>query len=230
MANGSAGRHPDMLLLHYTGMTSADAALKRLCSPDSDVSCHYVITEEGRIIQCVPEQRRAWHAGEGWWAGETDINSCSIGVEIVNPGHDYGYPDFPRRQIAAVAALGRAILRRRTIKPERILGHSDTAPSRKQDPGEKFPWMTLHHSGVGHWVKPAPIKPDRTSNSATAAMRSAASRPPCMNMVTAFLSPEISTSKRTTPLSPFNVISVRRFATAGSIPQRSSHCECCWRP
>ena len=155
----AGGRHPDMLVLHYTGMTSSDAALKRLCSPDSEVSCHYFITEEGRIIQCVPEARRAWHAGEGSWAGESDINSCSIGVEIANPGHDHGYPDFPRRQIAAVAALSRAILRRRAIKPERILGHSDTAPSRKQDPGEKFPWMTLHHSGVGHWVKPGLIKP-----------------------------------------------------------------------
>jgi len=153
------GRHPDILMLHYTGMMSADAALKRLCAPDSEVSCHYFITEEGRIIQCVPESRRAWHAGEGSWAGETDINSASIGIEIVNPGHDYGYPDFPRRQIAAVAALCRAILRRRNIKPERVLAHSDTAPSRKQDPGEKFPWRTLHQSGVGHWVKPAPIKP-----------------------------------------------------------------------
>ena len=155
----AGGRHPDMLILHYTGMTSEQEALTRLCSPVSEVSCHYVVTEEGRIIQCVPEKRRAWHAGEGAWAGETDINSCSIGIEIVNPGHDFGYPDFPRRQIGAVTALCRAILRRRSIKPERILAHSDTAPSRKKDPGEKFPWAVLHHSGIGHWVKPAPVKP-----------------------------------------------------------------------
>jgi N-acetylmuramoyl-L-alanine amidase len=121
------------------------------------VSCHYFITEDGRIIQCVPEALRAWHAGEGYWAGETDINSCSIGIEIANPGHDGGYPDFPKRQIAALTALCRAILRRRYIRAERVLAHSDTAPARKRDPGEKFPWMVLHRSGVGQWVKPAPI-------------------------------------------------------------------------
>ncbi len=150
-------RLPDMILLHYTGMPSAEKALQRLCSPDSEVSCHYFITEDGRIIQCVPEALRAWHAGEASWAGETDINSCSIGIEIANPGHDYGYPDFPNRQIAAVTALCRAIMRRRYIRPERVLGHSDVAPSRKQDPGEKFPWMLLYRIGIGQWVTPAPI-------------------------------------------------------------------------
>jgi N-acetylmuramoyl-L-alanine amidase len=155
----AGGRLPDMILLHYTGMPSADQALERLCSPESEVSCHYFITEDGRIIQCVPELLRAWHAGEGIWAGETDINSCSIGIEIVNPGHDNGYPDFPTRQIAAVSALCRAIMRRRYIRPERVLGHSDVAPSRKQDPGEKFPWMLLYRASIGQWVKPAPITP-----------------------------------------------------------------------
>jgi len=92
-----------------------------------------------------------------YWAGETDINSCSIGIEIANPGHDYGYPDFPARQIAAVTALCRGILTRYTIPAERILAHSDVAPARKQDPGEKFPWRMLHDSCVGHWVKPAPL-------------------------------------------------------------------------
>ena len=105
----------------------------------------------------VPESRRAWHAGVSSWAGETDINSCSIGIEIANPGHDFGYPDFPKRQIAAVTALCRGIQTRNTIPPARVLAHSDVAPSRKQDPGEKFPWRTLWDSGVGHWVKPAPI-------------------------------------------------------------------------
>jgi N-acetylmuramoyl-L-alanine amidase len=105
----------------------------------------------------VEESRRAWHAGVSYWAGETDINSCSIGIEIANPGHDHGYPDYPARQIAAVTALCRGILTRYTIPAERILAHSDVAPARKQDPGEKFPWRMLHDSCVGHWVKPAPL-------------------------------------------------------------------------
>jgi N-acetylmuramoyl-L-alanine amidase len=157
----AGNRVPDMILLHYTGMITEETALRRLCAADSGVSCHYFVEESGRILQCVPEARRAWHAGEGVWAGETDINSCSIGIEIANPGHDFGYPDFPKRQIAAVTALCRAILIRRQIRPERVLAHSDIAPQRKRDPGEKFPWMTLHKSGVGHFVAPAPITPGR---------------------------------------------------------------------
>jgi len=151
------GRRPDMIVLHYTGMPSTSAALDRLRSPGSQVSAHYFAFEDGRIVQLVQESRRAWHAGEAFWAGETDINSCSIGIEIANPGHDYGYPDFPKRQIAAVTALCRGILTRNAIPPARVLAHSDVAPARKRDPGEKFPWRTLHESGVGHWVKPAPI-------------------------------------------------------------------------
>lgn len=151
------GAKPDMILLHYTGMVDAQAALGRLCSPYSDVSAHYVVMEDGYIIQCVPEARRAWHAGAASWEGETDLNSCSIGIEIANPGHDFGYPDFPKRQIAAVTALCRSILTRHKVPPHRVLAHSDVAPSRKQDPGEKFPWKTLADSGVGLWVKPSPI-------------------------------------------------------------------------
>ncbi len=150
-------QRPDMIVLHYTGMSDADAALERLCAPESQVSAHYFVYEDGRIVQMVPENRRAWHAGVSSWAGESDINSCSIGIEIANPGHDYGYPDFPKRQIAAVTALCRGIQTRNTIAPERVLAHSDVAPARKQDPGEKFPWRTLYDSGVGHWVKPARI-------------------------------------------------------------------------
>ncbi len=146
-----------MILLHYTGMPQASDALERLTSPSSKVSSHYFVFEDGRVVQLVSEDRRAWHAGESFWAGETDINSCSIGIEIVNPGHDYGYPDYPAGQIAAVTALCRGILTRFTIPAERVLAHSDVAPSRKQDPGEKFPWHTLHDSGVGHWVRPAPL-------------------------------------------------------------------------
>jgi N-acetylmuramoyl-L-alanine amidase len=138
-------------------MADAAVALDRLCAPGSDVSAHYLVLEDGRVIQMVQESRRAWHAGTSFWASETDINSCSIGIEIANPGHDYGYPDFPKRQVAAVTALCRGIQTRYTIAPSRVLAHSDVAPSRKQDPGEKFPWRTLWDSGVGHWVDPAPI-------------------------------------------------------------------------
>jgi N-acetylmuramoyl-L-alanine amidase len=148
---------PNMIVLHYTGMLDAGAALDRLCSPKSEVSAHYVVFEDGHIVQCVPESRRAWHAGASSWAGETDINSCSIGIEIANPGHEFGYPDYPKRQIAAVTTLCRSILTRHKIPPHRVLAHSDIAPARKQDPGEKFPWRILAASGIGIWVPPAPI-------------------------------------------------------------------------
>jgi N-acetylmuramoyl-L-alanine amidase len=156
----SDGQRPDMIVLHYTGMPSAAGALERLCSAGSEVSAHYLVFEDGRVVQLVPEHRRAWHAGLSSWAGENDINSCSIGIEIANPGHDYGYPEFPRRQIAAVTALCRGIQTRHVIAPARVLAHSDVAPSRKQDPGEKFPWETVWDSGVGHWVPPAPWRDD----------------------------------------------------------------------
>ncbi len=141
------GRRADMIVLHYTGMPDANAALELLRTLGSEVSAHYFVFEDGRIIQMVQESRRAWHAGRAVWAGETDINSCSIGIEIANPGHDHGYPDFPVRQIAAVTTLCRSIQTRNTIPPARVLAHSDVAPSRKQDPGEKFPWRTLYDSG-----------------------------------------------------------------------------------
>src|SRR5271168_4887463 len=150
-------RRADMIVLHYTGMADAEAALELLRARGSEVSSHYFVFEDGRVIQLVQESNRAWHAGKALWAGETDDNSSSIETEIANSGHDHGYPDFPKRQIAAVTALCRGILTRNTIAPVRVLAHSDVAPSRKQDPGEKFPWRTLYDSGVGHWVKPAPI-------------------------------------------------------------------------
>jgi N-acetylmuramoyl-L-alanine amidase len=150
-------RLPDMIVLHYTGMPDVEGALARLCKDGTEVSAHYVVLEDGRVLQCVPESKRAWHAGKASWAGEDDINSCSIGIEIVNRGHDWGYPDFPLRQIAAVIALSRGIMLRRNVPGHRVLGHSDVAPARKKDPGEKFPWHALANSGVGHWVQPAPI-------------------------------------------------------------------------
>jgi len=155
------GGPPDIILLHYTGMQTGEAALERLTSAESRVSSHYVVFEDGRIVQCVPEEKRAWHAGVSSWAGETDINSRSIGIEIVNPGHEFGYRDFPLRQIAAVITLCKSIAKRRgPIRPDRVLAHSDVAPSRKQDPGEKFPWELLSDSGVGHWIRSAPLKID----------------------------------------------------------------------
>lgn len=150
-----------MLLLHYTGMASAEAAWRRLCDPDSQVSCHYLVEEEGNIVQMVAEDMRAWHAGQSFWHGETDINSRSIGIEIHNGGHDFGSPDFPDRQMEAVIALARDILDRHMIPPQRVLAHSDVAPRRKQDPGEKFDWRRLHEAGIGHWVEPEPIGGDR---------------------------------------------------------------------
>ncbi len=150
---------PDMIILHYTGMPAAAEALDRLCAAESKVSCHYFVGEGGEIAQLVPEHRRAWHAGLSSWEGVSDINARSIGIEIVNPGHDFGYPDFPRAQIEAVIGLCREIIARYRIRPQRVLAHSDVAPTRKKDPGEKFPWSRLAAEGVGLWVEPAPLAP-----------------------------------------------------------------------
>ena len=141
-----------MLLLHYTGMELAEAALDWLTRQESGVSCHYLVDEEGRIAQLVPKSERAWHAGQSLWAGETDLNSCSIGIEIHNPGHDFDYPDFPEAEMQAVEALCLDILSRHAIPPHRVLAHSDVAPGRKRDPGEKFDWQRLaqrRHRPVG---------------------------------------------------------------------------------
>ena len=157
----AGGRKPDMIILHYTGMGTANGALSWLCREESQVSSHYFVHEDGRVVQLVPEERRAWHAGKSSWAGETDINSCSIGIEIANPGHPGGLPDFPDKQIEAVAELCRDCGARWKIPPERVLGHSDVAPIRKVDPGENFPWEKLHVGGVGHWIDPTPISGGR---------------------------------------------------------------------
>ncbi|MCC2112049.1 MAG: N-acetylmuramoyl-L-alanine amidase, partial [Hyphomicrobiales bacterium] len=143
------GRAPDMILLHYTGMDDDDEALDWLCDPRSEVSAHYFVGADGTIVQLVDEAQRAWHAGEGSWGGEDDINSLSIGIEIANAGHEFGLPGFPAPQIAAVIALCGAITARHGIRPERVLGHSDVAPGRKADPGEKFPWKDLAAAGIG---------------------------------------------------------------------------------
>lgn len=152
-----SGRSADMLILHYTGMPSAEAALGWLCAEESQVSSHYFIDEDGRVSQLVPESRRAWHAGQGHWKGESDINSTSIGIEIANPGHAGGSPPFHEAQIEATIRLCRDIVDRCAIPAERVLAHSDIAPMRKQDPGEGFPWGLLHREGIGHWVEPLPV-------------------------------------------------------------------------
>ncbi len=146
---------PDMLVLHYTGMRTAEAAVERLCDPAAKVSAHYVVDEDGAILRLVAEERRAWHAGRGAWQGETDCNAASIGIEIVNPGHEFGYRDFPEGQIDSVISLISDIRTRWTIPDVRIIGHSDLAPERKQDPGERFPWKRLASVGHGLWFEPA---------------------------------------------------------------------------
>lgn len=177
-----AASGPDLLLLHYTGMpagrgwSAGERAIRWLEHPVSEVSAHYVVDEDGAITQMVAEERRAWHAGRSSWAGESDVNSASIGIEIANPGHWWdlsavpdrdpaspiemhpGYADFPEVQIAAVIALARDIVARHGIPAERILGHSDVAPGRKRDPGEKFPWDRLAAAGLGLVVAPEPLE------------------------------------------------------------------------
>ena len=145
----------DILLLHYTGMATAAAALARLVDPVAQVSCHWLIDEDGTTYALVEEGRRAWHAGRSFWAGERDINSRSIGIELVNPGHEWGYRPFPPAQMTALADLAQGILARHPIPGHRVLGHSDVAPERKQDPGELFDWAWLAVRGVGLWPAPA---------------------------------------------------------------------------
>jgi N-acetylmuramoyl-L-alanine amidase len=148
-------RPPDMIVLHYTGMRTGEAALARLRDPEAKVSAHYVVEEDGRVFALVPEARRAWHAGKSFWRGERDINGCSIGVEIVNPGHEFGYRPFPDAQVEAVIGLVADVRERWTIPDARLLGHSDVAPERKEDPGELFPWKRLAEAGHGLWAEPA---------------------------------------------------------------------------
>ena len=151
------GLTPQILIMHYTGLETVERAIDVLSRPDCKVSCHYVVDEQGRIVQMVAEQHRAWHAGLSFWRGETDINSASIGIEIQNLGHTRGYPDFPARQMEAVAALAADIIARHGMAKSQILAHSDIAPGRKIDPGEKFDWQGLAARGIGHWVDPTPV-------------------------------------------------------------------------
>jgi N-acetylmuramoyl-L-alanine amidase len=182
------------IVLHYTGMQSADGALRVLSdplpqreaylneippnpllvdgrpadtvlvpAPMNKVSSHYLVYEDGRIYQLVDEAKRAWHAGRGTWDGETDMNSCSIGIEIANGGHDFGLPDFAETQIQSVMALVKAIMDRHGLDRQHVIGHSDLAPSRKPDPGEKFPWQRLADAGLSIWPKPGPEDGNQTA-------------------------------------------------------------------
>ena len=146
-----AGRPVDILLMHYTDMPSAEAALARMTDPAARVSAHYCVDEDGTAYRLVPERRRAWHAGVSSWAGARDINGRSIGIELVNPGHSCGYRPFPAAQMRALEDLARGILARHPIPPRRVLGHSDVAPARKEDPGELFDWPRLAKAGIGLW-------------------------------------------------------------------------------
>ena len=141
----------DMLVLHYTGMPSAKAALERLCDPAAKVSAHYMIDEDGTVHALVAEDKRAWHAGVACWRGETDVNGRSVGIELVNPGHEFGYRPFPEAQMAALVELAGDILSRHPMPPGNVVGHADVAPARKQDPGELFDWQGLAAAGIGLW-------------------------------------------------------------------------------
>ena len=148
-----------MIVLHYTGMPTAPAALDWLASPASKVSAHYVVAEDGQVVRMVAEEARAWHAGRSWWRGITDVNSASIGIEIVNPGHEFGYRPFPEPQMAAVERLVADIAARRRIAPAMVVGHSDIAPARKEDPGELFDWPRLARAGLALPVPAATLDP-----------------------------------------------------------------------
>ena len=152
-----AGGPVDILLLHYTGMQTADEAINRLRDPAARVSSHYVVDEDGSILCLVPDHKRAWHAGVSCWCDAREINARSIGIEIVNPGHEWGYRPFPAVQMQAVTALSQQLVAQHGIPAARIIGHSDVAPLRKQDPGELFDWQGLAAQGVGLWPNPAPI-------------------------------------------------------------------------
>ena len=154
------GRGIDTIILHYTGMKTGAEALARLTDAAAKVSAHYFVEEDGAVYRLVPEEKRAWHAGISSWKGEADINARSIGVEIVNPGHEWGYRDFTSVQIDAVIALMKDIGTRHEITPARVLAHSDVAPMRKDDPGEKFPWARLAKEALA--IAPYDGPPDET--------------------------------------------------------------------
>ena len=172
------GAVPDLVVLHYTGMDTAEAAIARMADPASEVSAHYLVDLGGRVVRMVGEEMRAWHAGTASWGGVADVNSRSIGIEIVNPGRELGYPPFPEPQIAALEALLADILARHAIAPERVVGHACVAPRRKGDPGEKFDWRRLARRGLSVWLdlEPAALGLAESGVAEAARFQSAARR------------------------------------------------------
>lgn len=146
---------PSLMVLHITNMRSAEEALARLCDPAAAVSAHYTVDEDGTIYRHVPEDKRAWHAGQSYWRGETDINSHSLGIELVNPGPAFGYRPFPEAQIASLISLCTSLIHTYALPPDAVLAHADVAPERRWfDPGELFPWAFLASEGIGIWPQP----------------------------------------------------------------------------
>lgn len=159
-----------MVVLHYTGMESAEAAIERLADPAAKVSAHWLVTEDGEVVRMVDEAHRAWHAGKSWWRGVTDVNSASIGIEIANPGHEFGYRAFPEAQMAAVETLVAAAVQRYAIRPANVVGHSDIAPARKEDPGELFDWERLARAGLAMAMPAGGFDPGWTDAGTLAAL------------------------------------------------------------
>ena len=160
-----------MIVLHYTGMPSAEEAIERMCDPAAKVSAHYCIDEDGTVTRLVPEDKRAWHAGRSYWRGITDVNSASVGIELVNPGHEWGYRPFPDAQMEALVPLLAAIKARHDVPRANIVGHSDVAPARKEDPGELFDWPALARAGLCHALPPAQLVPPDEAAARAAMMR-----------------------------------------------------------
>ena len=153
----------DLIVIHYTGMVTAQAALTRLCEPAAQVSSHYLIEKNGYLHELVDEKKRAWHAGISFWKGETDINGISLGIELDNGGHDFGLPAYPEDQIKTLLLLLDKLVTQYSLHKERIIGHSDVAPTRKRDPGEHFPWLVLHKKGFGLWPESCAVNPEPQS-------------------------------------------------------------------
>ncbi len=159
-----------IIVLHYTGMQSAAAAIERLADPAARVSAHWVVAEDGQVVRMVDEANRAWHAGKSWWRGVTDVNSASVGIEIVNPGHEFGYRPFPDEQMASVETLVAAAMARFGVAPGNVVGHSDVAPARKDDPGELFDWPRLAARGLATPIPTAGFDPNWTDAGTLAAL------------------------------------------------------------
>nr|HIL74870.1 N-acetylmuramoyl-L-alanine amidase [Rhodospirillales bacterium] len=145
------GTEIDILVFHYTGMPKPAQALERMCDPDVKVSAHYLIDKDGQLFQLISEEKRAWHAGISSWRNNYNINDRSIGIELANPGHEFGYQKFPTRQIDTLIEIAKDIIKRHPVPARNIIGHSDIAPARKKDPGEFFDWHKLALKGIGYW-------------------------------------------------------------------------------